>query len=76
MANHDHETRETTVVTSSGGGAGWFVAILLVLVLAFGAWYLFSAGTFSGGDSVNVTIDAPDAPAPEAPAPEAPAPAN
>lgn len=65
MANQD---RETTVVTTGSGGAGWFVAIVLLAVVAFGGFYLYNSGAIGGGSDVNVSIDVPDEVAPAAPA--------
>jgi len=58
----DRQDRETTIVTTSSGGAGWFVAIVLLAVVAFGGFYLFNSGSMGGSD-VDVSIDVPDAPA-------------
>jgi len=39
---HDSAPRETTVIheTRSGGGAGWAIAIVLILALIAGVWFL------------------------------------
>lgn len=60
------QDRETKIVYTSGG-AGWFIAILLLIVLGFGGLYLYNTGAFSQGD-VNVTIDVPEEIVPAAPA--------
>lgn len=65
MADRD---RETTVVTTSSGGAGWFVAIALLAILAFGGFYLYNSGALNSGSDINVSIDVPDEVAPAAPA--------
>ncbi|MGJ8572608.1 MAG: hypothetical protein ACSHXI_18115 [Hoeflea sp.] len=59
----DRQDRETTIITTGSGGAGWFVAIVLLAVLAFGGFYLFNSGAMGGGSDVKVSIDAPKAPA-------------
>ncbi len=65
--------RETIIDTGGGdNGSGVLVAIVVLVVLAIGAYFLFfnRPGTApSGGDSV--TVEAPDitVPAPAAPAP-------
>lgn len=66
--------KETTVIHTGVGGAGWFVAIVLALVVAGGAYLAWQGGMFGGGRDINVTIDAPSAPA--APAPAEPAPSQ
>lgn len=68
MTTQDRE-RETRVVYTSGTGAGWFVAILLLIVIAVGGFYLYNSGAFTGGNDVNVSIDVPDEVVPDAPAP-------
>lgn len=59
----DRQDRETTIVTTGSGGAGWFVAIVLLAVVAFGGFYLFNSGSMGGGSDVNVSIDVPETPA-------------
>lgn len=55
------QDRETKVVYSySSGGAGWFVAILLLIVLGVGGLYLYNSGALDGSKDVNVSIDVPD----------------
>ncbi len=59
--------RETVVVSGNGGsGAGWFLAGIIVLALVV-VGFLYFNGTFSGGggDSVELTIEAPEVPVPE-----------
>lgn len=54
--------RETTVV-QTGGGAGWFVAVILLAAIAFGGYYVYANGGLDTSKTVNVTIQAPEAPA-------------
>mgnify|MGYP000277155296 CR=1 FL=1 len=61
------QDRETKVVYTNGTGAGWFVAMLLLIVLAVGGFYLYNSGAFTGGNDVNVTIDVPEEAVPAAP---------
>lgn len=61
------QDRETKVVYTNGTGAGWFVAILLLIVLAVGGFYLYNSGAFSDGNDLNVTIAVPDEVVPSAP---------
>ncbi len=58
MANREHET----VVVGNKSGAGWFVAILLLLVLAAGGAYLYSTGALDGQKDINVNIELPKVP--------------
>jgi hypothetical protein len=62
-----YQDRETTVVTTSSGGAGWFVAIVLLAVLAFGGFYIYNSGAFNNDSDINVSIDVPDEIVPAAP---------
>lgn len=63
------QDRETKVVYSySSGGAGWFVAILLLIVLGVGGLYLYNSGVLTDSNDVSVTIDVPDEIVPAAPA--------
>lgn len=63
------QDRETKVVYSySSGGAGWFIAILLLIVLGIGGLYLYNSGALTDSNDVNVTIDVPDEVVPAAPA--------
>ncbi|WP_372530064.1 hypothetical protein [Oricola sp.] len=63
------QDRETKVVYSySSGGAGWFIAILLLIVLGIGGLYLYNSGALTDSNDVNVTIDVPDEVVPTAPA--------
>jgi len=63
------QDRETKVVYSySSGGAGWFIAILLLIVLGVGGLYLYNSGALTDSNDVNVTIDVPDEVVPAAPA--------
>jgi hypothetical protein len=62
-----YQDRETTVVTTSSGGAGWFVAIALLAVIAFGGFYLYNSGALNSGSDINVSIDVPDDVVPTAP---------
>jgi hypothetical protein len=64
MATQD---RETKVVYTNGTGAGWFIAILLLIVLAVGGFYLYNSGALTDDNDVNVTIDVPDEIVPVAP---------
>ena len=66
MTAQDRE-RETKVVYTNGTGAGWFVAILLLIVLAVGGFYLYNSGAFTDRNDVSVTIDVPDEIVPAAP---------
>lgn len=54
------QDRETRVVYTNGTGAGWFIAILLLIVLAVGGFHLYNSGAFTDSNDVNVTIDVPD----------------
>lgn len=54
------QDREIRVVYTNGTGAWWFIAILLLIVLAVGGFYLYNTGAFADGNNVNVTIDVPD----------------
>lgn len=67
--------RETIIETGGGdGGAGMLVAVVVLVVLAIGAYFLFfnrPAGVPDGGSTV--TVEAPEI---TVPAPAAPAPAN
>jgi hypothetical protein len=63
--------RETIIAGDSGGGANVVLAIVLVLVVAFGAYFLF----FNRPASTPATVTV-DVPAVTVPAPAAPAPAN
>jgi hypothetical protein len=54
------QDRETRVVYTNGTGASWFIAILLLIVLAVGGFYLYNSGAFTDSNDVNVTIDVPD----------------
>lgn len=70
----------TVINTGGGGGAGWAVALILAVLVALGAFFVFSDGRMGGGSDVNVNVapaasEAPAAAAPAAPAPTAPAPA-
>ena len=63
------QDRETKVVYSySSGGAGWFIAILLLIVLGVGGLYLYNSGALTDSNDVSVTIDVPDEIVPTAPA--------
>ncbi|MAS06649.1 MAG: hypothetical protein CL534_18455 [Ahrensia sp.] len=63
------QDRETKVVYSySSGGAGWFIAILLLIVLGVGGLYLYNSGALDGSSDVNVSIDVPEEIVPAAPA--------
>jgi len=66
MTTQDRE-RETKVIYTNGTGAGWFVAILLLIVLAVGGFYLYNSGALTGGNDVNVSIDVPDEVVPATP---------
>ena len=72
--------RETLIDTGGGdGGSGMLVAVIVLVILAIGAYFLFfnrPAGVPAGGSTV--TVEAPDitVPAPATPEPAAPAPAN
>lgn len=59
-----HQDRKTTVVTTGSGGAGWFVAIILLAVIAFGGFYIYNSGAFGNDNDINVSIDVPDEIAP------------
>jgi hypothetical protein len=59
--------RETTVVTTERGSAGWVVAVLLLLAILVGLFFLFGGDFFSGERDVNVNIDAPAVQAPAVP---------
>lgn len=61
------QDREIRVVYTNGTGAGWFIAILLLIVLAVGGFYLYNSGAFTDRNDVNVTIDVPDDIVPAAP---------
>ena len=63
------QDRETKVVYSySSGGAGWFIAILLLIVLGVGGLYLYNSGALDGSSDVDVSIDVPEEIVPAAPA--------
>jgi len=66
MTTQDRETK--VVYTHSSGGAGWFIAILLLIVLGVGGLYLYNSGALTGSNDVNVSIDVPDEVVPAAPA--------
>lgn len=78
------DNKGPTVINAGGGGAGWAVALILAVLVALGAYFVFSDGRITGGD-VNVNVApaatetpaarAPETPAPAASAPAAPAPA-
>lgn len=59
-----HLDRKTTVVTTGSGGAGWFVAIILLAVIAFGGFYIYNSGALNNDSDINVSIDVPDEIAP------------
>ncbi len=59
-----HQDRKTTVVTTDSGGAGWFVAIILLAVIAFGGFYIYNSGALNNDSDINVSIDVPDEIAP------------
>jgi hypothetical protein len=61
------QDRETKIIYSNGSGAGWFIAILLLIVIAVGGLYLYNNGAFARSNDVNVTIDVPDKIVPDAP---------
>ncbi|MCI5074995.1 hypothetical protein [Oricola sp.] len=61
------QDRETKIVYTNGTGAGWFIALVLLIVLAVGGLYLYNSGALSGGNDVEVTIDVPDEIVPSAP---------
>lgn len=65
MTTQDRETR--VVYSNSSGGAGWFIAILLMIVIGIGGFYLYNTGALNGSNDVNVTIDVPDGIVPAAP---------
>ncbi|MCM2473290.1 hypothetical protein HGO38_07330 [Rhizobium sp. CG5] len=79
------DDRAPTVINTGEGGAGWAVALILAVLLALGAFFVFSDGQMTGGGNVNVNVapaateapaaSAPSSPAPATPAPAAPAPA-
>ena len=66
MTTQDRETK--VVYSHSSGGAGWFVAILLLIVLGVGGLYLYNSGALTDSNDVSVTIDVPDEIVPAAPA--------
>lgn len=56
MATHD---RDTTVVKTGSGGAGWFVAALLVVVIAGAALAYFNGWIPGNEPDVQIEIDLP-----------------
>lgn len=58
------DKNDTPVVhTGSSSGAGWFVAVVVVLAVAAGGFYMYQSGALSGGKDVNVEIKLPTPPA-------------
>jgi hypothetical protein len=62
-----YQDRETTVVTTNSGGAGWFVAIVLLAVIAFGGFYIYNSGALTNDSEINLSIDVPDDVVPASP---------
>lgn len=61
MSEESKTQNHTTVVKESvGGGAGWFIALLLLVALGFGAWYLYNNQPASNDASLNVNVSVPD----------------
>ena len=59
-----------TIVTNSpasDGGAGWFIALVLVIILAVGGAVLYQRGFFNGerpADTTNIQVTVPNPVAP------------
>lgn len=60
-----------TIVNAPGpsgnndSGAGWLVALVIIIVVAVGAFLFYKKGYFGGGadtTNINVTIPTPDVP--------------
>jgi hypothetical protein len=58
-----------TIIAGDSGGANVVLAIVLVLVVAFGAYFLFFNRPASSPATVTVDVPAVTVPAPAAPAP-------
>ncbi|MCB1439914.1 MAG: hypothetical protein H6888_03115 [Nitratireductor sp.] len=50
---------EKVTVVRSGSGAGWFVAAILLIALAAGAYYVVNGG-FTNEKSVSIELKVPD----------------
>lgn len=71
----DRSNEKPTIIQTSSGSSGWIFAIIVAMLLASGAWYIYGSKTATT-DPVNINIEAPKAEAPKADAPaEVPAPA-
>jgi len=49
----------TTIVKESSGGAGWFIAIILLVALGFGGWYLYN-NTQPNDTSLDINVSVPE----------------
>lgn len=59
MTDKEHDT--TVVHTTGGGGAGWFIAGLLIAVLAIGALAYFNGWLPGAERSVDIELQLPEA---------------
>lgn len=52
-------SKNNTTVVEKSSGAGWFIAIIILIALGFGGWYLYNNMESSNDASLDINVNLP-----------------